>query len=204
MKGIAAWIWIISSVVLGLLVIVIGSTLLMNQYDLTQKQLAVDEFSDFYNKVKTLCAEGGIGEIYYYKISIPENVRAIYVANASDKLPPDTVSQLITKSRSSIGNYLLLQFFDDTLPKSGQLDCYVNFTYIGNPSLQPTLQSLVSRLSGKSPVYNFLIFVMKTDYKLLFINATETIGLQNPTVFTPTITTAQPTTSTTGFPSGGV
>lgn len=204
MKGIAAWIWIITSVILGILVIVIGSTLLFRQYDLTQKQLAVDEFSDFYNKVKTLCAEGGIGEIYYYKITIPENVRAIYVANASDKLPPDIVSQLITKSRSSTGNYLCLQFFDDTLPKCGQLDCYANFTYIGNPSLQPTLQSLVARLSGKTPVYNFLVFVTKTDYKSLFVNATQTIGVQNPTVFTPTVTTTEATTSTTPFPSVGV
>jgi len=197
MKGIAAWIWIIASVILGILIIVIGSTLIFKYYDVTQRQLALDEFGDFYNKVKVFCAQGGVGEIAYHKITIPENIRAVYVANASDSLPPDKVSDYISTSRSSIGNFVCLQFFDDTLPKCGQLGCYANFTYIGNPSLRPSLQSLVARLTGQTPTYYFTIFMMKTDYKYLYVNATQTIGPQNPKVFTPTVTT-QTTSSSQG------
>jgi hypothetical protein len=186
MKAVAAWIWVVMSVVLGILVLVFGSTLLLQQFTLTQKQLAIDQFQDFYGKVKTICAEGGIGEIYYYKITIPESMRAIYVANASDTLPPDKVSDYITKSRSAVGNYFCMQFSDENLPRCAQIACYSNFTYIGNPSLKPTLQSMLARLGGQSPVYYFLIFVNKTNYYFLSSNAIQTIGSQGPSTLTTT------------------
>jgi len=195
MKGIAAWIWIISSVILGILVLTFGSTLLLRQYDLTQKQLAIDQFQDFYTKIKTVCTEGGVGEIYYYRISIPENTRAIYAANASDQLPPDKVSELITNSKSAVGNYICLHFFDDTLPKCGKIDCYANFTYIGTPSLKPTLQSILARLTGQAPIYNFLVYINKIDYNFIYANATQTIGSQGPS--TGTTSPISPTTTTT-------
>lgn len=199
MKGIAAWIWIILSVILGILVITFSSTLIINQYDLTQKQLAIDNFQDFYTHVKNVCIQGGIGEVYYYKISVPENTRAIYVSNVSDQLPPDTVSVLITKSRTSVGNYLCLQFADENIPRCGKFACYANFTYIGTPSLQPTLQSLVARLTGQSPIYNFLMMVNKTDFYYLNVKGTQTIGSQTPQTLTSTTATisSSATTSTT-------
>lgn len=178
MKGIAAWIWIIMSVVLGILVVVLGSTLIFNQLDLTQKQLAIDEFTDFAGKIKTVCTEGGVGEIYYYKISVPEKTRAIYISNFSDQLPPDKVSDFITKGKSALGTYVCMQFFDENLPRCVQISCYTNFTYIGTPSLQPMLQSLVARLSGQYPTYYFLVRIAKTDYNYVLANATQTIGSQ--------------------------
>jgi len=189
MKAIAAWIWIIMSVVLGILVLTFGATLLLQQYDVTQKQLSIDQFQDLYTKIKTVCTEGGVGEAYYYQIALSENARAVYASNASDQLPPDQVSDLITKSKSAVGNYICMQFFDDNIPKCGSISCYANFTYIGNPSLQITLQSLVARLTGQTPVYNFLILIKKTNFNFLNVNATQTIGPQNPTV---TITTTKP------------
>jgi hypothetical protein len=180
MKAVAAWIWVIMGVILGILVLVFGSTLLFQQVTLTQKQLAIDQFQDFCGKVKTICTEGGIGELYYYKIAIPENTRAIYVANASDALPPDKVSDYITKSRSAVGNYFCMQFSDENLPRCSKISCYSNFTYIGTPSLKPTLQSILARLGGQSTVYNFLVFINKTNYNFLTLNASQTIGRQGP------------------------
>jgi len=180
MKAIAAWIWIIASIVLGILVLAFGSILLSNQFTLTQKQLAINQFQNFYVKMQTICTEGGIAESYYYKIVIPENIRAVYASNVSDALPPDKVSDFITKSKSAIGNYVCLQFFDENLPRCGKLGCYTNFTYIGAPSLQPTLPSLVARLTGQTPTYNFLVLINKTDYSFLRVNATQTIGSQGP------------------------
>lgn len=194
MKGVAAWIWIVMSVVLGILVLTFGATLILNQLDLAQKQLAITQFSDFSGKVKTTCTEGGIGQTYYYKISIPEKIRAVYISNYSDQLPPDKVSDFITKGRTSLGNYVCMQFFDENIPRCEQLACYTNFTYIGTPSLQPTLQSLLARLSGQYPTYYFLVKIQKTDFNYLTVNATQTVGSQNPVVTTPS------TTSTTTIP----
>lgn len=190
MKGVAAWIWVVMGVVLGIVVLTFGSILLLQQVNLTQKQLAIDKFQDFYGKVKTICTEGGIGEIYYYKMEIPESTKAIYVANASDALPPDKVSDYITKSKSAVGNYFCMQFFDENLPRCGRIACYSNFTYIGTPSLKPTLQTMLARLTGQSPVYYFLIFINKTNYYYLNSNASQTIGSQKPS--TLTVTTRPP------------
>jgi len=189
MKAVAAWIWIIAGVMLGILVVAFGSTLILQQFDMTQKQLMINQFQDFYSNAKIVCIEGGIGEVHYYKIAIPENTRAIYISNASDALPPDKVSDYITKSKTAVGNYVCMQFFDENLPRCGQLTCYANFTYIGTPSLKPTLPSIIARLSGQMPLYNFLIMMNKTGYSFLIINATQTIGPQNPSTIT---TTARP------------
>lgn len=181
MKAIAAWIWIIMGVVLGLLVLTFGATLILRQVDLTQRQTAIDQFADFSGKVKATCTEGGVGAVYYYKITIPEKVRAIFVSNYSDQLPPAKVSEFITRSESAAGKFLCMQFFDENIPRCIAIGCFMNFTYIGSPSLQPTLQSLVARLSGQYPTYYFLIEIRKTDYNYLLTNATQTIGAQNPT-----------------------
>jgi hypothetical protein len=186
MKGVAAWIWVIMGVVLGILVLVFGSTLLLQQVTLTQKQLVLGEFQDFSGKLKTICIEGGIGEVYYYKMTIPENTRAMYVTNASDASPPDKVSDYITKSKSAVGNYFCMQFVDENLPRCSQISCYSSFTYIGTPSLKPTLQSILARLGGQSPVYDFIVFVNKTDYNFLSSNATQTIGSVGPSSNTAT------------------
>lgn len=185
MKGIAAWIWIIMSVVLGILVITFGSLLLLNQYDVTQKQLLLSQFQDLNSRVRSVC-NGGVGEVFYYKIAIPENTKAIYVANSSDQAPPDTVSDMITNSQSAVGNYLCMQFYDENIPICSKIDCISSFTYIGNPSLKPTLQNILARMTGQTPQYNFLIRISKTDYNFLTINATQTIGPQNPISITTT------------------
>lgn len=197
MKAVAAWIWIIMSVVLGILVLTFGAILILNQLDLTQKQLALDQFTDFSGKMVRTCVEGGVGETYYYKISIPEKMRAIYVSNFSDQLPPDKVSDLITKVKSAVGSNVCMQFFDENLPRCVKIGCLTNFTYIGTPSLQPTLQSLIAKLSGQYPTYYFLVKIQKTDYNYLTANATQTIGSQNPSTTIPTTTTSA-TTATTG------
>lgn len=195
MKGIAAWIWIIASVVLGILVLTFSSILILNQYDLTQKQNVISQFSDFYVKMKDVCT-AGIGDVYFYKLALPEQTRAIYVSNSSDQLPPAKVSEYVTKSQTAVGNYLCLQFFDENLPRCGEMSCYSNFTYIGTPSLQPTLQNLVARLTGQTPIYYFLVQINKVDYNYLYVNSTQTIGSQNPVPVTPTLTTSQSSVTT--------
>jgi len=195
MKGIAEWIWIILSVVLGLMLLVFGSIFILRQSEVSQKQLILEQFSDLGTKMNDICLKGGIGRTAYISVAIPENTRAIYVANESDEAPPDKVSEDITKGRSYIGNYLCLQFFDENIPRCGIVSCDMKFTYIGTPSFKSTLQTLLSRLSGNPPVNKFYLQINKTDYKLIQTIAVPIVGDTLPIITTTSTQTAASTTS---------
>jgi len=181
MKGIAAWIWIIVSVALGLVVLVFGSMLILRQAEVGQKQVILEQYSDLGRKIRMTCG-GGIGQTLYFPIAIPQNTRAIYVANASDESPPDKVSEYITRGRSGLGNYFCLQFFDENIPRCDVMNCDMNFTYIGTPSLQSTLQTLVATLSGNPPINKFYLKINKTDYNLIYTIAVPYVSDTLPTL----------------------
>src|SRR3989338_32662 len=180
-KGMAAWILIVISVALGLIVLVFGTTFLLRQAEVGQKQVILEQYSDLGRKMKLTC-EGGIGQTLYFAIAIPQNTRAIYVANMSDETPPDKVSEYITKTRSRVGNYFCLQFFDENIPRCDMTGCDMNFPYIGPPSLQSTLQNLVSVLSGNPPISKFYLKINKTDYKMLYTVAVPYVGDTLPAI----------------------
>ena len=170
---------------LGLITLVFGSLFILKWSDVGQKQIILEAYSDLGTKISRTCLTGGIGQTLYVSIAIPENTRAIYVANASDEPPPDKVSEDITNSRVGAGKYLCLQFFDENIPRCDVVGCDVKFTYIGTPSLKSTLQTLLSRLLGKQPVNKFYIQINKTDYKLIETIALPIVGDVLPTI-TPT------------------
>ena len=194
MKGISEWIWIILSVVLGLFTLVFGSIFILRQSEVSQKQLILDQYSDLGTRMRDVCLKGGIGRVMYFSIAVPENTRAIYVANESDEAPPDKVSEDITKSHSHLGVYLCLQFFDENIPRCGIVGCDMKFTYIGTPSFKSTLQTIISTLSGQPPVNKFYLQINKTDYTLVQTIAVPIVGDVLPNI-TSTQTTSQ-TTST--------
>ena len=169
MKGIANWIFVIGSVILGLSIFFIGTDLLINQFRLEQKQTVMEEMQDFSNKLKVACNTGGKYQKYYYNIILPDNVRSVYVANKSYELPPDKVSVLISEQKTAIGNHTCIQFFNDDLPICENIGCRMNFTYIGSPSLKTTLQTLIAKLSGDEVNYKFRIAIEKTDEYFLTV-----------------------------------
>lgn len=183
-KGQSEWIWIVISVILGLITIVVGATLLLSQADATAKNSVLQQFSVLQSEMSRICLKGGIGQTTYLSDSVPNSVRAIYVANSSDESPPDLVSDYITKGRSGIGTYLCIQFFDENIPRCQAIPCDMIFTYIGTPSQKQTLQIILSTLSGNTPTYNFYMFLNKTDYHLVRTVAVPLIGNNLPNMTT--------------------
>jgi len=171
MKGIANWIMIMGSVIIGITILFIGASLIMKQMRMSEKQSVLGQIQDFHSKIENTCHLGK-GSTHYYTLALPSNVRSVYVANSSYELPPDKVSEMITKKESSSGNYLCIQFFDDNLPICQEIGCMTNFTYIGSPSLKNTLQTLIASLKGKSSVYEYRVVIEKTDDYLLTASLT--------------------------------
>ena len=192
MKGIAAWIWIMSTIVLGILVFTAGSMLIMRYFEDVKKEGVIEQVTKLYTSMETVCLLGGVGDFSGHRIDVPEFTRAIYVANASDELPPDKVSDYITKSKTNMGNYLCLQFADENYPRCRQVSCYMNMTYMGRPSLKESIWTIVSRTFDK-PTYKYRVLVNKTDYKFLTIEGVQIIA----EITKPTTTTSTSTTSTT-------
>ena len=180
MKGIAAWIWIIGSLILGLTIFIIGSTIFFSQLEVKLKQTASDNFYDLIGKIKRTCIEGGLGEVYYYKnFPVPETVKAVYSANESDQLPPDKVSVYISNNRSSTGKYACINYFGDELPKCEAVDCLLDITYMGAPSAKPSIFSMVTRLVSEGSVYKtykYNVFINKTNTSFVTARATPIIG----------------------------
>lgn len=216
LKGVSEWILIIISVLLGIFTITFGAILLLRQADLIQKQLSITEFSQLDNEMNRICLKGGVGQTTFIPITVPQNTRAIYVANASDEPPPDKVSVYITNKQSHVGTYLCLQFFDENIPHvCGAVNCDMVFTYIGTPSLQSTLQTIISQLTGNAPVYKYYLLLNKTDFNLVQTTAYPIIGEGVPnatsilsssvttsSVINPTSTSTTSTTLTTQTVSG--
>ena len=162
MKGIANWIMIMGSIIIGITIFFIGVSLVIKQIRMSERQSVLEQIQDFHNKIEDTCKLGK-GSTYYYKIILPNNVRSVYIANSSHELPPDKVSEMITKKESSFGDYLCIQFFDDNLPICQKIGCMANFTYIGSPSLKNTLQTLIASLKKKNPSYEYRVIIEKTD-----------------------------------------
>jgi len=180
MKGIAAWIWIIGSLILGMMVFVMGSTIFFGQLEARLKQSATDNFYDLTYKIKRTCTEGGLGEVYHYKtFAVPEIVKAVYSANESEQMPPDKVSLYISDGRSASGKYFCINYFGDDLPICQAVDCSIDATYMGMPSAKPSIFGMVARLMSEGSIYKtykYYVLINKTNTSFVAVKATPIIG----------------------------
>ncbi|MEM7827046.1 MAG: hypothetical protein QXQ40_02370, partial [Candidatus Aenigmatarchaeota archaeon] len=195
MKAIATWIIVIGSILLGISIFFAGVHLIATNLKISEKQGVTQQALGLYEKIQRTCISGGIGETYYYNISLPDVVRAVYIANAEEE-PPDKVSVLISEKSIGTGNYFCLQFFDE-LPRCKKIDCQVNMTYIGSPSLKEDLFSLLAKIAGERPVYNYTIIINKTGYHSVLAVTKLPPQLNITTTTLPTITVTTTTTTST-------
>jgi hypothetical protein len=140
---------------------------------ITEKQNAIQQISALYDKIQRTCLVGGKGETYYYTIILPEYVRAVYVAEYEEE-PPDKVSVFISEKRVANGTYFCYQFFNE-LPKCKKIECNTTMSYVGAPSLKEDLFSIIAKLFGSRPRYEYKILINKTDYHNV-IAVTDTLA----------------------------
>jgi len=163
MKGVETWILVIGGIILGSIIFFAGVQIILNNIMITEKQNAIQQIATLYDKIQRTCLVGGIGETYYYTITLPEYVRAVYVAKYDEEEPPDKVSVFISEKRVANGTYFCYQFFNE-LPKCKKIECNTTMSYIGSPSLKDDLFSLLGKILGSTPKYEYKILINKTDY----------------------------------------
>lgn len=179
MKGMASWIWIIGSVLFGMVLFYGGYVLISSQINSSADSLMFGEVSNLEVELSRVCVSEGVGAQKTHDISLPESVKAVYVARSEYSPPPDKVSVLISDKDSALGTYLCYQLSatEANIPKkcwslqSGSFNCTVNFTYIGTPTQKNTLAGMLAKLTGNSPVYNYRLTIAKTGEHNLTVSA---------------------------------
>ncbi|MBN2094657.1 MAG: hypothetical protein JW727_01285 [Candidatus Aenigmarchaeota archaeon] len=173
-KGMASWIWVVGSVLFGLMIFFAGYVLISGQIQSVSDRLILDEVTNLQNSLRSMCVSKGTGAYEIYDISLPENIKAVYVAKA-DMIPaPDKVSVMISENKSAIGNFFCYQlaYTDTNLPKKcWESRCDLNFTYIGTPSMKTTLSSRIARIMGSNPTYNYRLSINKTGEHSVLVTA---------------------------------
>ncbi|MGC9310432.1 MAG: hypothetical protein ACP5E4_01775 [Candidatus Aenigmatarchaeota archaeon] len=161
----ASWIWVIGSILFGMIILYAGYSLMGRQVGVSSDSFLMAEISGLEAALERVCVSEGVGARDIRDISLPENVRAVYISNSAQKPPPDSVSSMISGKDTAVGNYLCFQLtdYDENIPKyCWELSCRVNLTYIGTPTLKKTLASRLSELMGGKRIYRYRITLTKT------------------------------------------
>lgn len=161
MKGEANWILIIGSVIIGITIFTIGANLFVRQIKVNQRQSVLAEIQDFHTKLTNVC-NMGLGGRYDYVLTLTDNVKAVYVSYNQKNPPPDKVSEMITNRENSFGNNTCVQFFEDNLPICQYIGCEAQMTFMGSPSMKSTLQTIIAKIKGGHPVYQYKVTIEKT------------------------------------------
>jgi hypothetical protein len=173
-KGIASWIWIIGSVLFGLIIFYAGYVLISGQINNSANSLMLESVSSLNSELKRICVSGGIGSESTKDITLPASVKAVYIAKSQYSPPPDKVSVMISNKDTAAGTYLCYQLSDteNNLPKKcWNLSCTANFTYIGTPTMKKTLSTFLSQIMGSTPAYNYRLYITKTGEHNITVSA---------------------------------
>ncbi|MFH1127341.1 MAG: hypothetical protein V1718_04500, partial [archaeon] len=138
---VSTWMWILGLTIMGMLIFAIGMSLGGNQMKNTNRQMAVQEYTEFLSKTKMVC-KGGIHNSDALTSKFPDNIKAIYSSDIKGP-PPDKVSSMIADGKRSFGKFLCIQFYNEG-PQCEKLECNINMTYMGTPSLREDLFSRVN------------------------------------------------------------
>lgn len=176
-KGIASWVWVIGGVIFGMVIFLSGYSLLGGMMGNASDDLMRTEISEFTAALEGVCVSESKGAIKVKELSLSEDIKAVYIAASEISPAPDKVSTLISDGESAVGGYLCYQLTDSesNLPREcWEIPCEVNMTYMGTPTLKPTLASRLASLLGERTTYHYRVKITKTGEKAVLVEA-ETI-----------------------------
>ena len=175
MKGVdlPSWIWVMGGVVIASILIIFGLNMMLRFQESNQKIFSIEAYNNLVDRANLVCSQS-TGNIDYYRISLPDVVRAIYPANFVNEVPPDKVAQSITNLDSAKGRYVCMQFFGETAARCNSvLNCNTTMTYIGTPVQKNDLAALIAKLQGSYTKHDYMLVINKTDTRHVDINAAK-------------------------------
>ena len=158
---------------IGIIALAIAYHLISSVVNLTEKQIALQEFSKFSTDVQMVCY-GEINNSIEKKYLVPFAVRVIYATDSRSEVLPKVVD-LITNQQISEGSNLCLQFKDEPNPPprcepEEPLECRIRMPYIGVLPESEDIWMMVSKILGKPRVKEYDLLIQKVDKNSLNIS----------------------------------
>lgn len=189
MKGVTEWIWLIAGIIAALIIFTMAMVLYQNTVRASIEKKSIEDFSKVVKIINNMCWEFE-GNTREYTLELGETIQGIYAANMPhDKYEAAQLTNNIITGQQSSGNNLCLQI-QNKKEQCEQLDCNVNFPFIGAVPEEFSLSVLINQLTGRGKIYNYYLQFVRT------INPPGVLVSLGP-IPTTTIVTI-PTTSTIG------
>jgi hypothetical protein len=185
-----AWVYVIGGIIVALIAFFIAYNLLSQLITNSERQNALNQFSDIYNSINTICLGGSVGDKEIKTIHLPSITRLIYATdkitcNSDEDCPGarcsngycifPTVTNLINKKKST-GKNICLQFKDEMFlrcypepPK--KLYCSVSMYYLGVLPETEDIWVKVSKILGRPIGRDYILKIVKvsgTEIEVLF------------------------------------
>lgn len=166
MKAISYWLWIVGSVILGLLIFAAGYKYLSATSEKNAELESIESFEGLVNTVNDLCWEV-VGNKRIEKLVVYENVQGIYASN--DKSKRYTAEELLQKveaSEISEGEYLCIQI-KNKRPMCKELECNASLPFLGYNEKNLGFQAIFNRLTGRGNKAEYNLELEKESDKVV-------------------------------------
>jgi len=148
MKGISIWIWLIASIVIGMLMFAIALQFIKFITEAQERELGKQSLDDLSSNVNGLCGSR-TGSSISKTLTLPDKLGVIYATN-------DVKNQ--SNATRTYGIDLCMFFSNEVV--CNNLNCNVEVETIIN---HETLQSLLNQFLGKFGTNLYSVKILKTD-----------------------------------------
>ena len=159
------WVYVFGGIIVAILALAIGYTLLSNTINLSQRQEALNQFSQLTSEINTVCLQE-IGNFVIRKFTFPFQVRVIYATDDTSNLLPKVLEE-IKNQEKSLGKNICMQFKDEQYLRCypeppRKLSCDVIMPYIGVLPEQEDIFVAVNKILGRGPIKEYTLLINKT------------------------------------------
>jgi hypothetical protein len=159
------WVYVFGGIIIAILALVIGYTLLSNTINFSQRQEALNQFSELTSNINTVCLQE-FGNSVIKKFTFPFQVRVIYATDDTLNLLPKVLEEIKTQ-KTSYGKNICLQFKDEQYlrcypepPK--KLPCNIIMPYLGVLPEQEDIFIAINKILGRGLIKEYTLLINKT------------------------------------------
>jgi len=159
------WVYVFGGIIIAILALVIGYTLLSNTINFSQRQEALNQFSELTSNINTVCLQE-FGNSVIKKFTFPFQVRVIYATDDTSNLLPKVLEEIKTQ-KTSYGKNICLQFKDEQYlrcypepPK--KLPCNIIMPYLGVLPEQEDIFIAINKILGRGLIKEYTLLINKT------------------------------------------
>ncbi len=159
----AIWIYIVFSIIAGILILIIAKTQFINSSEESLREHEISKFYSFASTIRQVCY-GEVANHKNFTYKFTDYVAAIYADDKIEK-PNAKLTWSIKNKIPSNGSYVCLQLnpVNYESPKCIKMDCKVLITYFGSLPERRDIFTRAMRILGKRPTYTYYINITKTD-----------------------------------------